>query len=243
MQEGLLRPKKDPPWPYDDEEFDRRPLLEQSKRMWENYLARNDSLVTRVFCGQLRSRVECCVCKKESNCYDPFMDLSLPIPKGKGLKGQSQGQCTLQECLRDFAAEERLEGNDTYYCSKCKTHQCAVKRLHLFRLPPVLVVHLKRFSKSSYSRGKLNTVVNFPVSLLDLSDYMAAESPDRDSCQYMLYGISNHSGSTEGGHYIAHCKNYDDSSWYCFNDQRVTLVGSQPPIDASAYLLFYARLF
>ena len=46
---------------------------------------------------------------------------------------------------------------------------------------------------------------------------------------YLLYpntGISNHSGSTEGGHYLAHCKNYDDGAWYCYNDQRVSLVGS-----------------
>jgi hypothetical protein len=26
-------------------------------------------------------------------------------------------------------------------------------------------------------------------------------------------GMSNHSGSTEGGHYIAHCRNYDDGGW------------------------------
>eukprot|EP00960_Hanusia_phi_P034107 750859-Hanusia_phi.AAC.1 len=65
--------------------------------MWENYLARNNSHITDIFCGQLRSRVVCATCKKvrgwrsgkstaevdgqESNCYDPFMDLSLPIPK------------------------------------------------------------------------------------------------------------------------------------------------------------------
>ena len=219
MQEGLLRPKQDPPWPYDDDHFDERDVTEQSKRMWENYLARNDSLVTRVFCGQLRSRVICNVCKKESNCYDPFMDLSLPIPKGKGRPMGAPSQCTLQECLREFVAEEQLDGNDTYYCSKCKTHQCATKSMRIFRLPSVLVLHLKRFNKNSYSRGKLNTVVDFPISMLDLSEYIAPQSPHAAACRYHLYGISNHSGSTEGGHYIAHCKNYDDGSWYCFNDQ------------------------
>ena len=46
MQEGLLRPKLDPPFPFDDDQFDQRPVGEQSQRMWENYLARNDSQVS-----------------------------------------------------------------------------------------------------------------------------------------------------------------------------------------------------
>ena len=46
-------------------------------------------------------------------------------------------------------------------------------------------------------------------------EYMSLESPDMDVAQYQLYGISNHSGSTDGGHYIAHCKNFDDGYWYC----------------------------
>ena len=47
MQEGLLRPKLDPPFPFDDDQFDQRPVGEQSQRMWENYLARNDSQVSK----------------------------------------------------------------------------------------------------------------------------------------------------------------------------------------------------
>ena len=81
--------------------------------------------------------------------------------------------CSLHDCLADFVAEERLEGQDTYYCSKCKAHQNAGKSIKIFRLPPVLVLHLKRFDKHAYSRAKINTVVDFPVSHLDLrSDVM-----------------------------------------------------------------------
>ena len=40
---------------------------------------------------------------------------------------------TLDQCLREFTAEEKLSGNDTYYCSTCKTHQDAVKFMRIFR--------------------------------------------------------------------------------------------------------------
>ena len=36
----------------------------------------------------------------------------------------------------------------------------------------VLVVHLKRFSYSRYSRDKLDTLVEFPLEGLDLSRYL-----------------------------------------------------------------------
>ena len=60
--------------------------------------------------------------------------------------------------------------------------------LRVLRLPPVLVLHLKRFNKNVLSRAKLNTVVDFPIDVLDLSEYMAPESPDIANCQYRLYG-------------------------------------------------------
>jgi len=49
------------------------------------------------------------------------------------------------------------------YCPNCKEHQQATKKLDLWSLPPVLVVHLKRFSYSRYMRDKLDTLVEFPT--------------------------------------------------------------------------------
>lgn len=49
------------------------------------------------------------------------------------------------------------------YCPNCKEHQQATKKLDLWSLPPVLVVHLKRFSYSRYMRDKLDTLVDFPI--------------------------------------------------------------------------------
>lgn len=51
----------------------------------------------------------------------------------------------LDNCLRAFTSEEELGENEMYYCSKCKTHCLATKKLDLWRLPPVLV----RYSPTS----------------------------------------------------------------------------------------------
>ena len=71
------------------------------------------------------------------------------------------------------------------YCSKCKEHVQAFKKLDLWKLPEILVVHLKRFHysqgryvKTFVTRDKINTVVDFPVTeVLDMGDLSIGTSP------------------------------------------------------------------
>jgi len=46
---------------------------------------------------------------------------------------------SLDSCLKAFTSEEELGEEELYYCSKCKTHRLATKKLDLWRLPPILV--------------------------------------------------------------------------------------------------------
>ena len=45
----------------------------------------------------------------------------------------------LDACLKAFMKEEELGEDELYYCSKCKQHQLAVKKLDIWTLPPILV--------------------------------------------------------------------------------------------------------
>lgn len=49
------------------------------------------------------------------------------------------------------------------YCPTCKQHQLATKKLDLWMLPETLIIHLKRFSYTKFSREKLDTLVEFPI--------------------------------------------------------------------------------
>lgn len=55
-----------------------------SQRFLSNYKQRDDSIISDLFFGQYRSKVECNVCGKISITYDPFMCLTVPIA-GNGL--------------------------------------------------------------------------------------------------------------------------------------------------------------
>lgn len=57
--------------------------------------------------------------------------------------GESQRRLTdpmdLQACLDHFISPENLAEEDCYYCSKCKKHRRAKKKLDVWKAPPILV--------------------------------------------------------------------------------------------------------
>lgn len=57
--------------------------VDKSDRFWSHYKQRNNSALVDIFCGQLRSAVICSECGHMSTTFDPFYDLSLPIPHAK----------------------------------------------------------------------------------------------------------------------------------------------------------------
>nr|pir hypothetical protein ZK328.1 - Caenorhabditis elegans [Caenorhabditis elegans] len=52
---------------------------EKAERSWTEYEKQNESLVTQLFTGQLRSRLICRTCQSSSSVFEPFTSLSLPI--------------------------------------------------------------------------------------------------------------------------------------------------------------------
>jgi len=154
--------------------------------------------------------------------------------------GKKVSALNLLDCVSLFTTNEKLGANDPWYCPKCKEFHQAMKKFDLFKLPQILVVHLKRFQYSKWSRDKLSTVVDFPIEGLDLSSFLHDKSPDKDTI-YDLFAVSNHSGGLGGGHYTAYAKNKFDNKWYLFNDSSCSLVSESNIVSSSAYVLFYSK--
>ena len=55
-------------------------------------------------------------------------------------------EITLYNCLNLFTETEKLGKDDAWYCPECKEFVQATKKFDLWKLPRVLVIHLKRFS-------------------------------------------------------------------------------------------------
>ncbi|OWM69055.1 ubiquitin carboxyl-terminal hydrolase 8 [Punica granatum] len=151
-----------------------------------------------------------------------------------------QETVSLYKCLEAFLTEEPLGPEDMWFCPRCKEHRQASKKLDLWRLPEILVIHLKRFSYSRYLKNKLETYVDFPIDDLDLSTYVASKNIHQSS-RYTLYAISNHYGNMRGGHYTAFIHHGGDR-WYDFDDSHVRPISVDKIKTLAAYVLFYRRV-
>ncbi len=54
-----------------------------AEKDWEVYKSRNDSVIVDLFQGQYRSKLTCPECNRVSITFDPFLYLTVPVPRRK----------------------------------------------------------------------------------------------------------------------------------------------------------------
>ena len=139
-----------------------------------------------------------------------------------------------------------MEGDEQWYCPRCRAHVDATKKIDLFMLPPILIIHLKRFKFGSNGRkAKIDRSIRYPLSDWNLEN--AKKSAGGVYPLYDLYAVSHHRGDVGGGHYTARAKNRFDGEWYDFNDAQCRPVDVEAEQrnsndSSSAYCLFYNRV-
>lgn len=132
---------------------------------------------------------------------------------------------SLDQCISTFTQPERLDENNKWYCSSCKKHVRALKTMELWKLPEILIIHLKRFKENKLqSRIKLDTHVDFPLEGLDLRSYCRTSSSDENNSDsqeeyfvqdeqppiYDLFAVINHFGRMGYGHYTAYARRWKE---------------------------------
>ncbi|OZJ02043.1 hypothetical protein BZG36_05083 [Bifiguratus adelaidae] len=173
--------------------------------------------------------------------FDDFQDFQDPEIAELEKEAGRQKEISLADCLDEFTREEKLGDDDLWYCPQCKKHQKATKKFDLWKLPEILVVHLKRFSHTRAFRDKIDADVDFPTKGLDLSSRVKGKQAESEGLIYDLFGVDNHFGGLGGGHYTAYARNFNNAQWYNFDDSRVSPVDVEEVKTPAAYLLFFRR--
>ena len=79
------------------------------QKRWLLYREVNSSFIDSLFTGFIRSTVICNKCNNSSFNYEPFMNLSVPIPKSNK---------SVKKCLNTYFEVENI--NCDYHCDNCK---------------------------------------------------------------------------------------------------------------------------
>ena len=150
---------------------------------------------------------------------------------------KNEAELNLLDLLENFGKKEKLTEENKWFCPKCKKEQLAEKKIEIFTIPEILILHLKRFKNNL----KLGNLVNFPIENLDMEKYIIYNEKKVNNNLYDLFAVANHYGGLNGGHYISYCKNFLNNKWFEFNDSFISEIHQKKIVSSSAYLLFYKR--
>uniref|UniRef100_A0A7N5ZZG1 Ubiquitin carboxyl-terminal hydrolase n=1 Tax=Anabas testudineus TaxID=64144 RepID=A0A7N5ZZG1_ANATE len=222
---------------------------EGSEDEWEQVGPRNKTSITRqadfvrtpitdIFGGHIRSVVYQ-QNSKESATLQPFFTLQLDI--------QSEKIRTVQEALETLVARESVQG----YTSKTKQEIEISRRVTLEELPPVLVLHLKRFVfEKTGGCQKLTKNIDYPIDLEISKDLLSSgvrSKVVKGLRTYRLFAVVYHHGnSATGGHYTTDVFHIGLNGWLRIDDQAVKVINQYQVVkqtsERTAYLLYYRRL-
>lgn len=112
INEHVARSPRYLPMPSPSQKYTAANVPSEADKAWAAYLKFNDSVVSDMFAGQLQSTIECQTCHNQSYCFDPFLDLSVPIPKNTESKGflgrklvSDLSKCSLEDCFEKFVGK------------------------------------------------------------------------------------------------------------------------------------------
>lgn len=204
-------------------------LEQQAFNDYKNYYKDSYSKIVELFHGQFCTVTHCPKCAYASYNFDPFICIPLDL---------HENLTTLESCLSAYTNGELLDNDNLWKCDNCKEEVRANRQTKLWKVPKYLIIQLKRFNKQG---NKLMYNLQFPERL-NIKEYVHNEKNSK--YKYDLYGISNHTGGLNGGHYFSYCKvnNNQGSNWYNFNDAGVSKIERNSIVTPNAYLLFYRLL-
>ena len=165
----------------------------------------------------------------------PFMYLTLDVPSAPLFKDEYERNILPQVSL--FSLLSKFNGvKET--AIPLKNGGVDNRQYKIEKLPPYLVFHVKRFSKNFFFEEKNNTVVNFPLKNLDISEISSAAS---NACYNLVANICNEGSIGDGSSYKVHVLNQADDKWYEIQDLDVKEVLPEEVSVSQTFLLIYAR--
>tara|TARA_B100000795_G_scaffold240226_2_gene202293 strand:- start:4838 stop:5869 length:1032 start_codon:yes stop_codon:yes gene_type:complete len=194
-------------------------------KMMQNMYKNEYSEFLNMFYGIHVSEVKSLESNYENVVPEPFFNIDVPINKHD----------TLEKCIEQYTETEILDGDNMILNEKTGNKEKASKRIMFWNLPKILIITLKRFGNDNVKDPK-NII--FPLEEMDMSKYILGY--DKNSYKYDLFGICNHSGGVNGGHYTAFVKNANEN-WYHFNDTNVSKINKSQLQSNLAYCFFYRK--
>ena len=213
--------------PYIELKTSGKSKIQCDKEFDENFRGRENSIVMDSFYAQIIN-IFTCKCGHMDYSFQKVLDLPLLL--------QTSNIVSINNLLEDYFEEEEIKFETK--CEKCGKKRVHKKEVKFSRPPNILILSLQRINNRT--KRKNNRTVVFP-EVLDIKKFLDDDCGHSRESEYVLYGIGNHSGTINFGHYYAYIK-LNDKYWYEFNDSYVRKMSEGINTKSmTAYTLFYKK--
>ena len=172
-----------------------------------------------------------CNCGDVSYSFEKILDIPLLFPNEINNK-----EIDLIDLFYHYFNGEKITWS--LKCPKCGEKDVERNKIiKLSILPDVIIFSLQRFNP--ITGVKINKIIKFD-EIIDLKPFCDNDFFNGEmNAKYKLFGISNHSGTINFGHYYSYTK--IDDNWYEFNDSFVKQINLHL-MSKSAYFFFYEKI-
>ena len=216
---------------------------QKGKTAYTRTTATSESPITRIFGGKLRSLLKT-PGAKDSVTLEPYQPLQLDI--------QPAHVQSIEDALLHLTEPEIIPG---VWSPSRAAEVDATKQVFIESLPPVLVLHLKRFIYDEIGGvQKSQKPLSYGTTLEIAPEVLSPAMRSQPRPRYRLFGIVYHHGRyASGGHYTVDVLRQDGHTWLHIDDTMFHTVPAENVVrnaaspsrdyghDGLAYLLFYRR--
>jgi ubiquitin carboxyl-terminal hydrolase 10 len=181
----------------------------------------NESPITKIFGGTFRSELRV-PGKKNSVTFQPYQPLQLDI-------GAPEVH-NIVDALKGLTRSETLHGD---FKSPRGPDVAATKQIFIESLPPILILHLKRFEYNNQGgTQKIWKKVGYPLELTIPKDVFPQQKRAGMAIsglpKYRLSGVIYHHGKNAGsGHYTVDVRRQEGQEWVRMDDTTITRLRSE----------------
>ncbi|KAM0283818.1 hypothetical protein ACHAO9_009540 [Fusarium lateritium] len=182
----------------------------------------SSSPISRIFGGLLRSELRI-PGRKDSITTEPYQPLQLDIG--------SPDVRNVVDALRGLTRSERVQGDFNPARGK---DVAATKQVLIDSLPPVLILHLKRFQFDTEEKGtvKIWKKIGYPLELEIPREALSRQKRqtygEEGMPKYKLIGVVYHHGkNASGGHYTVDVRRQEGREWIRIDDTVIRRVRSE----------------
>ncbi len=183
-----------------------------------------ESPITKIFGGKLRSEYKR-PGEKASVTLEPYQPLQLDI-------GEPHIN-NISDALKNLTRLETLDG-------AARGAKASTKQVHIETLPPVLILHLKRFHYDEKGPQKIWKKIGYPLELELPKEVFPPHKRSSYQIQggfprYRLIGVVYHHGkNASGGHYTVDLRRQDGKEWIRMDDTIIRRIRAEDVAEGGA---------